>query len=215
MEISHIEARDLSEAWFLCLRKVLTKGYKYSIERGSYAGQYRKELDFIVVKISNPGNRPLTPDVPQGVPAPTTMEYIENYLPYLMTAHRAEEEQYTYGQYLEEQIAEVIKIYKENGYNTNQAYMAVGDSKSISLSDPPCLRGIDTRVRYGKLHFIAYFRSWDLWAGFPSNLAAMQLLKEYMASEIGVEDGEMIVTSKGMHLYEYSWELAKTTAGMV
>ena len=214
MDISIIEARDLSEAWFLCLRRVLTEGYEYSIERGSYAGQCRKELDFIVVKISNPGNRPLAPDVPLGVPAPTTMEYIENYLPYLMTAHRAEEEQYTYGQYLERQIAEVIKIYKENGYNTNQAYMAVGDSQSIFLSDPPCLRGIDTRVRYGKLHFIAYFRSWDLWAGFPSNLAAMQLLKEYMASEIGVEDGEMIATSKGMHLYEYSWELAKTAAGM-
>jgi thymidylate synthase len=215
MNISLIEARDLSEAWFLCLRKTLADGYEYSIERGSYAGQCRKELDFIVVKISNPGNRPLTPDVPSGVPAPTTMEYIESYLPYLMTAHRAEEEQYTYGQYLEGQIAEVIKMYKENGYNTNQAYMAVGDSQSIFLPDPPCLRGIDTRVRYGKLHFIAYFRSWDLWAGFPSNLAAMQLLKEYMASEIGVEDGEMIATSKGMHLYEYSWELAKTTAGVV
>jgi thymidylate synthase len=214
MNISLIEARDLSEAWFLCLRKTLAEGYEYSIERGSYAGQYRKELDLIVVKISNPGNRPLTPDVPQGVPAPTTMEYIESYLPYLMTAHRAEEEQYTYGQYLEGQITEVIKMYKENGYNTNQAYMAVGDSQSIFLPDPPCLRGIDTRVRYGKLHFIAYFRSWDLWAGFPSNLAAMQLLKEYMASEIGVEDGEMIATSKGMHLYEYSWELAKTTAGV-
>ncbi len=214
MNISLIEARDLSEAWFLCLRKTLAEGYEYSIERGSYAGQFRKELDLIVVKISNPGNRPLTPDVPQGVPAPTTMEYIESYLPYLMTAHRAEEEQYTYGQYLEGQITEVIKMYKENGYNTNQAYMAVGDSQSIFLPDPPCLRGIDTRVRYGKLHFIAYFRSWDLWAGFPSNLAAMQLLKEYMASEIGVEDGEMIATSKGMHLYEYSWELAKTTAGV-
>ena len=214
MNISLIEARDLSEAWFLCLRKTLADGYEYSIERGSYAGQCRKELDLIVVKISNPGNRPLTPDVPQGVPAPTTMEYIESYLPYLMTAHRAEEEQYTYGQYLEGQITEVIKMYKENGYNTNQAYMAVGDSQSIFLTDPPCLRGIDTRVRYGKLHFIAYFRSWDLWAGFPSNLAAMQLLKEYMASEIGVEDGEMIATSKGMHLYEYSWELAKTTAGV-
>jgi len=214
MDISLVEARDLSEAWFLSLREVLIKGYEYNIERGSYAGQRRKELDFIVVKISNPGNRPLTPDVPSGVPAPTTMEYIESYLPYLMTAHRAEEEQYTYGQYLEGQITEVIKIYKENGYNTNQAYMAVGDSQSIFLTDPPCLRGIDTRVRYGKLHFIAYFRSWDLWAGFPSNLAAMQLLKEYMASEIGVEDGEMIATSKGMHLYEYSWELAKTAAGV-
>ncbi len=215
MKVSLIEARDLSEAWFLCLRRTLTDGYEYRIERGSYAGQHRKELDLIVVKISNPGNRPLTPDVPSGVPAPTTMEYIENYLPYLMTAHRAEGEQYTYGQYLEGQIAEVIKMYKENGYNTNQAYMAVGDSQSIFLSDPPCLRGIDTRVRYGKLHFIAYFRSWDLWAGFPSNLAAMQLLKEYMASEVGVADGEIIVTSKGMHLYEYCWELAKIAAGMV
>jgi thymidylate synthase len=214
MDISIVEARDLSEAWFLCLRKTLTNGCEYRIERGSYAGQYRKELDFIVVKISNPASRPLTPDVPVGVPAPTTMEYIESYLPYLMTAHRAEGEQYTYGQFLEGQISEVIKIYKEDGYHTNQAYMAVGDGQSLFLSDPPCLRGIDTRVRYGKLHFIAYFRSWDLWAGFPSNLAAMQLLKEYMASEIGVTDGEMIASSKGMHLYEYSWELAKTAAGM-
>jgi len=149
------------------------------------------------------------------VPSPTSMEYIENYLPYLMTAHKAEGEQYTYGQYLEKQISEVIRMYKEDGYNTNQAFMAVGDSQSIFLSDPPCLRGIDTRIRNNKLHFVVYFTSWDLWAGFPSNLAAIQLLKEYMSSEIGVDDGEIIAMSKGMHLYEYAWELAKTTVRMV
>jgi thymidylate synthase len=215
MEILVIEARDLSEAWFLCLRKTLTEGYEYKIERGSYADQRRKELDFVVVQIKNPGTKPLVPDVPQGVPPPTSMEYIENYLPYLMTAHKAEGEQYTYGQYLEKQISEVIKMYREDGYNTNQAFMAVGDSQSIFLSDPPCLRGIDTRIRDNKLHFVVYFRSWDLWAGFPSNLAAIQLLKEYMSSEIGVDDGEIIAMSKGMHLYEYSWELAGTTARMV
>lgn len=209
MEISVIESRDLSEAWFLCLRKTLEKGHKYKIERGSFAGQQRQELDFVVIRIKYPGTRPLIPDVPSGVPAPTTMEYIENYLPYLMTAHKAEEEQYTYGQYLEKQIAEVIRMYKKDGFNTNQAYMAVGNEKSIELSDPPCLRGIDTRIRDGKLHFFVYFRSWDLWAGFPSNLAAIQLLKEYMSSEIGVEDGELIASSKGLHLYEYAWELAK------
>ncbi len=212
MKISVIDARDLSEAWFLCLRKTLEDGYRYKIERGSYAGQHRKELDLIVVQISNPGTRPLTPDVPTGVPAPTTMEYIESYLPYLMTAHKAEGEQYTYGQYLEQQISEVIRMYKEDGYNTNQAFMAVGDDQSISLSDPPCLRGIDTRIRDNRLNFIVYFRSWDLWAGFPSNLAAIQLLKEYMSSEIGVDDGELIALSKGLHLYEYAWELAKAAA---
>jgi len=214
VKISVIEARDLSEAWFLCLRQALTEGYEYKIERGSYAGQLRKELDFVVVRVRNPGTRPLIPDVPQGVPPPTSMEYVESYLPYLMTAHKAEKEQYTYGQYLEEQIPQVIKMYKEDGYNTNQAFMTVGGKDSISLSDPPCLRGIDTRIRDDRLHFIVYFRSWDLWAGFPSNLAAIELLKEYMASEIGVGDGEIIALSKGLHLYDYSWELAQITAGM-
>ncbi len=76
------------------------------------------------------------------------------------------------------------------------------------------MRAIDTRIRDDKLNFIVYFRSWDLWAGFPSNLAALQLLKEYMASEIGVNDGELIASSKGLHLYDYAWELARLTARM-
>ena len=214
MKISVIEARDLSEAWFRCVGETLTNGREYKIERGSYAGQRRKELDFVIIQVRNPGTRPLIPDVPQGVPPPTSMEYIESYLPYLMAAHKRKGEQYTYGQYLETQIAEVIRMYKEDGYNTNQAFMAVGDSQSIFLSDPPCLRGLDTRICDNKLNFIVYFRSWDLWAGFPSNMAALQLLKEYMASEIGVDDGELIALSKGLHLYDHTWELAKIVAGV-
>jgi thymidylate synthase len=214
MKVTHIEARDLCEAWFLCLCKTLEEGREYVIERGSYAGQKRKETGLMVVRVAYPGTRPLIPDVPQGVPAPSTMEYVESYLPYLMTAHRKEGEQYTYGQYLEPQIAEVIKMYREEGFNTNQAFMAVGDERSIYLSDPPCLRMIDTRVLEGKLSFVCYFRSWDLWAGVPSNLAAIQLLKEYMAGEIGVEDGELVAMSKGLHLYEYAWELAEAVARM-
>jgi thymidylate synthase len=214
MRVSSISARDLSEAWFLCLREVLNYGYEYTIDRGSYAGQKRRELDMITVQIANPGNRPIIPDVPPGVPPPSTMGYLDHYLPYLMTAQRAEGEQYTYGQYLEPQIAEVIRMYKEDGFNTNQGFMTVGNPETIYLTDPPCLRGVDTRVRYGHLHFIVYFRSWDLWAGFPSNLAALQLLKEYMACEIGVEPGETIAVSKGMHLYGYAWDIAKTACGL-
>lgn len=214
MEISVLKARDLSEAWFVCLREVLTKGYEYRIQRGSYAGHTRKELDLVVINIMNPGTRPLVPDVPQGVPPPSTMEYVEQYLPYLMTSHKEEGEQYTYGQFLEKQIFQVIEIYKRDGPNTNQAYMSVGNEDSIFLNDPPCLRGIDTRIRDMRLNFYVYFRSWDLWAGFPSNLAAIQLLKEYMASEIGVGDGELVAISKGLHLYKYSWEQARAGARM-
>ncbi|MDM8000944.1 MAG: thymidylate synthase [Dehalococcoidia bacterium] len=212
MRVTTIEARDLPEAWFLSLRATLAQGYEYRIDRGSFQGQRRKELDLVVVQIREPAIRPLVPDVPAGVPPPTTMEYVESYLPYLMTSFRAENEQYTYGEDLEPQMGEVIRMYRESGHNTNQAYMAVGNRDSIYLPDPPCLRGIHTRIRYGRFHFVVYFRSWDLWGGFPSNLAGLQLMKEHMASEIGVPDGEMICLSSGLHLYEHAWEWAKLAA---
>jgi thymidylate synthase len=191
--------------------KILDHGHTYRIERGSFAGQERLEFDYITVHIQYPGFKPLIPDIPPalGIPNPVADGYVEEYLPYLMTSAKQPNEDYTYGQYLESQIAEVIRMYREDGYGTNQAYMTVGDPRTIYLNDPPCLRGIDTRIRYGKLHFVTYFRSWDLWNGFPANLAAIQLLKEYMAHEIGVADGEMIAASKGLHLYDYIWELAK------
>ena len=228
-----IDAFDLDDAWFQCLSAILEKGHFYTITRGSYEGQRRLEFDFVVVRVRRPAHQ-IIPIIPEGmsIPAPTDMEYIQGYLSYLLTGTKTKTEDYTYGERLVEpkvkikqniagtdmieeiplnvnQIEEVVKIYKEKGAGTNQAIMEIGMPSDIKLADPPCLRLIDTRVRYGKLHFILYFRSWDLWGGFPSNLGGLQLVKQYMASEIGVEDGEIIAVSKGLHLYEYSWELAK------
>jgi len=211
VRLEFITARDLPDAWFQCVYKILQVGSEYVIQRGSYEWQKRLEFDYVTVHIKYPGARPLIPDIPPhlGIPNPVAEGYLEEYLPYLMTSKKRPGEDYTYGQYLEEQIKEVIRMYREDGFNTNQAYMTVGDPNSIYLKDPPCLRGIDTRIQEGKLHFIVYFRSWDLWNGFPANLGAIQLLKEYMAQEIGVDDGEIIASSKGLHLYDYVWELAK------
>jgi len=209
--IHKIEARDLPDLWFQSVHSIITNGHKYKVDRGSFEGQERLEFDYVTMHIKYPGIRPLLPDIPVslGIPNPVAEGYLEEYLPYLMTSEKQPNEDYTYGQYLEPQIAEVIRMYKEDGHGTNQAYMTVGDPDSINLKDPPCLRGIDTRVRYGKLHFMVYFRSWDLWGGLPANLGAIQMLKEYMAEEIGVKDGEIIAASKGLHLYDYIWELAK------
>ena len=131
-----------------------------------------------------------------------------------MTNDKEPGEDYTYGERLAgwddvNQIDEVIKMYRDQGYGTNQAAMSVAIPTDIVLGDPPCLRHIDTRIKDNKLHFMVYFRSWDLWGGFPANLAGIQLMKEYMADEIGVDDGEIIASSKGMHLYDYSWDLAE------
>ncbi|MFH1594111.1 MAG: thymidylate synthase [Candidatus Omnitrophota bacterium] len=229
----YIDALDLDDAWFKCLVAVLEKGHVYKIDRGSYAGQHRLEFDFVTVRVKNPAHQ-IIPLMPEGssIPPPTDMAYVQQYLHYLMTSCKTETEDYTYGERLVDpkakierdvdgkkmqiemplkcnQIEEVIKLYKTQGFGTNQAVMEIGMPSDIMLDDPPCLRIIDTRVRYGKLHFILYFRSWDLWGGFPSNLAGLELVKQYMAEEIGVENGEIVAASKGLHLYEYAWELAK------
>ncbi|MBI5418433.1 thymidylate synthase [Candidatus Poribacteria bacterium] len=215
MQPVYIEARDLQDAWFQAISKILDDGNEYKIDRGSYEGQKRREFDYITINIKHPGTRPLVPEIPAhlGIPAPVSIEYVEDYLPYLMTDIKKENEQYTYGERIAVSLNKVIKMYKEQGFGTNQAIMEIGQPQDIDLPDPPCLRLIDTRVRYGKLHFIVYFRSWDLWGGFPANLAGIQLMKEYMASEIGVEDGEIIAASKGLHLYEYTWDLARLRRG--
>jgi thymidylate synthase len=211
LNIRFLEARDIPDAWFQCVYDIIDHGHTYRIDRGSFEGQERLEFDYMTIHIKFPGTRPLIPDIPPslGIPNPVADGYIEEYLPYLMTSDKKPNEDYTYGEYLESQIAYIIDLYKTDGHGTNQAYMTVGNPESLKLKDPPCLRGIDTRIRYGKLHFMVYFRSWDLWNGFPANLGAIQLLKEYMADEIGVEDGEIVAASKGLHLYDYIWELAK------
>lgn len=210
LEFTNIVARDLPEAWFLCLKACLKSGYTYTIDRGSYEGQKRKELDLVLVKVNFPSTRPIIPDTPPGVPPPSDMGYIERYLPYVMagTNVRKNNEQYTYGEDIEPQLQKIIRDLKESGFNSNQTCITVGSKESVLLSDPQCLRLIDIRVRYGKVHFIVYFRSWDLWGGFPSNLAAIQLMKEYTALELGVDDGELIGISKGLHLYDTHWEVA-------
>jgi thymidylate synthase len=113
------------------------------------------------------------------------------------------------GQLYLNQIEWIIDTYKKHGHRNNQMVLQVAHPTDQTLLDPPCLRSIDTRIQDGQLHFFIYFRSWDLWGGLPANLAGIQNLKSYMAAEIGVEDGQMIVESKGLHLYGYAEELAK------
>lgn len=257
MKIHKINARDLPDLWFQAVHDILDHGRRFTIDRGSYAGQTRLEYDYFIGHVSFPGTQPLLPDIPPscGIPNPVEEGYIyggdgyeRSYIEYLMTGHKEPGESYTYGERLtrvplrgdksawwrdanteiidlrqvdgkavfEEQgqlylnqIEWIIDTYKRHGFRNNQMVLQVAHPSDLTLVDPPCLRSIDTRIQDETLHFCIYFRSWDLWGGLPANLAGIQNLKEYMANEIGVKDGEMIVESKGLHLYGYAEDLAK------
>ena len=85
MDLTVVEALTIGDAWFQCLEKALVEGRTYRIQQGSFEGTHRKEIPLVAIIIRNPGVRPLRPDVPMGVPAPTTDEVIHDYMSYLMT----------------------------------------------------------------------------------------------------------------------------------
>jgi thymidylate synthase len=240
----YIEATTLPDAWYQSLYKCVEVGQEFIIDKGSYEGQKRLEFDYIAVRIKYPYTNPLLPEIsPQyNIPNPVAPDYLDEYLPYLMTGEVKEGEAYTYGQRLNDflvsytleqkedknifitdphiildkfinQVELLIWTYKNQGYRNNQMCLQIASPDDMLLKDPPCLRHIDTRVQDNKLHFFPYFRSWDLWGGFPANLAAIELMKQYIASEIGVGNGEIIASSKGLHLYNYIWELAEIVRG--
>ena len=251
-----IEATTLSDAWFQTLYKCVDQCKDYPIDRGSFEGQRRLEFDWITVHIKKPHLEMLPTLNPQlNIPDPVAPDYLDNYLPYLMTGEEEEGESYTYGQricacitdtqyvscyndyenivikemgelkhikeilhrewndWLLNQMELMIWTYKNTGPRNNQMILQVGQPSDMVLQDPPCLRHIDTRIQDGKLHFMPYFRSWDLFGGFPANLAAIEMMKQYCAEAIGVENGEIIASSKGLHIYSYVFELAELIRG--
>lgn len=237
MNLINIEATTLPDAWFQCLWAILEHGREFKIDEGSYAGQSRLEFDWITIRIKEPWHRdhaglPLIPSMPEGcsIPPPVAREYLPAYAEYLLTCRKLSGEDYTYGNRLWaavydqwcgmgfvraelDQVKWIVNGYKQFGHRNNQLVLQIAQPDDLLKKNPPCLRHIDTRVQDNKLHFFIYFRSWDLWGGMPANLAGISMLHEYMANEIGVDQGEFICTSKGLHLYDYAVELAKMRCG--
>lgn len=211
IKFDYITARDIPEAWFRCVRWVMKRGREYRADRGDWTGHERREIDIFTIRVKQPWLRPRLPDFKSlGIDLGSPPGWADNEgMIFLMTDQRQTGEEYTYGQDLESQIKEVIRIYREYGPYTNQCCMTIGNKDSIFLRQPQYLRSVDCHVRNNRLHFVAYTRSVDLWSAFPEVLAILQNLKEYMAAEIGIEDGQLIYMGKGMHLHDWCWEQAR------
>jgi thymidylate synthase len=206
--IIHVTTHSIGDAWFQVVKSALQFGVDYRINRGSFVDHVRRELESLALYVAVPWARPFSPFVPAEVPTVADDESIQIYFEtYWISPDKAENEDYTYGERIHPQLFPLIEMLKATP-DTNQACIAVARPEDIFLSDPPCLRLIDYKLRNGVLSPHAYFRSWDIWAALPFNLGALQLLTEFIADEVGCKTGPLYVYSKGAHLYDYQWKPA-------
>lgn len=229
MSIFCLRAKTISDAWFQLIYNIFDHSYTQKIQKGSFEQeQHRLQYQGIAVYIEHP-SEDIVPVIPPalGIPSPTTMEYINDYFAnYLMDPELAENETYKYASRIQHpmprggtQLDRAIAMLKETPL-TNQAIVEIGSPEDHDVCigndgklDPPCLRLLDFKaVPAGDelvLSLSCYFRSWDLWAGFPTNLGGLELLKGYVASEAGLKNGPMYVYSAGAHIYGYQEEIAR------
>lgn len=224
-----LQAKTIADAWFQLIYNIFDHAYTQQIQKGSFEKeQYRLQYPGLAVFIEHP-SEDMIPIIPPalGIPSPTTMEYIEDYFAnYLMDPALSENETYKYASRIHHpmpkggtQFDRVIQMLRETPL-TNQAITEIGSPEDHDVCigndgklDPPCLRLLDFKaVPSGGELFLTvscYFRSWDLWAGFPTNLGGLQLLKHYVAGETGLKDGPLYAYSSGGHIYGYQEEIAR------
>ena len=148
-EMNYIEARTIAQAWqevmWLCLEGEST--IKYKIENaskvdefGSFIGQFRLQLPFVTIKITQPWIwEPFTSET--SLFRPTDQQSIDNYfVKYLMDPTLEKNEVYKYATWIKPQVEDIIQNLIISNGKTNQATINVGDNSCTKMSDPPCLR---------------------------------------------------------------------------
>lgn len=232
MRLFNVNTKTIQDLWFQLIYNIFDNSYKQQIQSGSFENeQYRLQYPGVSAYIERPWED-MIPVMPYGsnIPAPTSMEYVNDYFAnYLMDPSLGENETYKYASRIQHpmpkggtQLERVIDMLKKTPL-TNQATIEIGSPEDLDVCwgkdgkcDPPCCRLISFKVipQDGRLTLAVsvFFRSWDLWAGLPSNLAGIELLKQYVAQETGLENGPMYAYSDGLHIYGYQEEIARLRA---
>lgn len=227
-----INGTTLGDTWFQLLLSLWDNGRVTGVDEGSGKGGKRLEFDFATGFIAYPHERPLEPIMPEGIPCPTDDQSIIKYFAnYLMDPDLNDNEEYRYATWINGKmkyfdttitmIDWVIKHFTERGYGNNHCYINVGDPNSNFRYDipyeneterktSPCLRGLDFKIKDNVLLLGIYYRSWDLYAGFPQNMGGFTMLSEYVASFLdNVKSGPLMFSSMGLHCYDYQIEVVR------
>mgnify|MGYP006283670919 CR=1 FL=1 len=207
-----VEGNTIAEAWVNALYLIRKNGRRTPSHYGE-----RQELIALTSVIHNePSEFHFTDYLPKDT---GTSEYIEGYLPTVLTAEGVTEGSYTYGSRLtkhglgkENQIVEVAKKLASSPDSTQLVLTTWDVSKDLYSVSPPCLTEIWLRVVEGTLVIEASFRSHDIYKAYTSNLMAIRRMQDVILEyakecnpSLELIPGVMICHSKSAHIYSWGY----------
>ncbi|MBI4058576.1 DUF4346 domain-containing protein [Candidatus Gottesmanbacteria bacterium] len=203
-----VEADTVAQTWLKILSVVSRYG---KTEKSRYASnnQLKEILNLTaIIRKEDPKN-----------------EYFPHYLPFsrneltayyaeLTTARRIPGVAYNYGHRMREyfgvnQIEEIKKLLKRRPFSKKAiavTYDPKKDWQDVDSGDTPCLTQVIARVSDGQLLLTAYFRSQDMFHGWPRNAFALRKVQQDIAIQIGLPMGPLTVITHSAHMYADDWK---------
>ena len=200
-----IRGKNVADTWLKLIDAVM----KFGKQKPSEYNIAQKELVDAVTVIEEKDN---------GVAEwlPFTEADLENYLPQMLSPSKPEKVAYTYGERLfrrdqdkPSEIEKAVGRLRKNLYSRRAFATTWRISEDSESANPPCLTQVTWLVQENKLFQTVFFRSHDLYEGWPMNLMALQQLQHDIANELGVQPGHIVCVSHSAHLYENRWNDVK------
>ena len=147
---------------------------------------------------------------------PFSMGELKAYYPEMLTKRRIPGAAYNYGARMRDQegvnqIQEIMDLLKRRPFS-KKAFAVLyraDDWVKADTSDTPCMTQVHARVTQNKLFFTAYFRSQDMFHGWPRNAFALRKVQKEIATGAGYEMGPLTMITMSAHMYADDWKTAE------
>lgn len=206
-----VRGKKVAEVWLKILAEIMRFGIS---DLTSYQNRQKEIIDLVsVVSEEDPDNLYM----PQWLPH--NKEYLENYLPTILTGNCPSDTSYTYGSRMRsyfgvDQIQKVIDEIKREKYSRRAVISLLDPAVDSKSNNPPCLNHCWFRVQSDKLYLIATLRSNDMFEAWTENAFGLRMLqnlvwKELLKAYPEIKLGDLVMHSLSAHIYDDSWEEAK------
>ncbi|WP_457612070.1 thymidylate synthase [Methanocaldococcus sp.] len=182
-----IKAPSVAKAYEMLVEKILKEGEEMITEDG----QRCKELFNVLVEITNPKLKTISPKYPLGKNA------IESYKKQLLEGANGD---FVYNYYerireypsydkkeKNDQLNYVIEKLKNNPTSRRAVISLWNPFIDQKVKDVPCLNHIGFQLRNKKLYMSVVFRSNDILLAFHANALGLIALGEYVAKEVNAD----------------------------
>lgn len=211
---SFIRADTIPEAWRRGLNLIWRQGEEITDERGTKT----REILALEVVVEDPKRDMIPGEYSWNRPR------LEDYAIQLISGENPGFE-YTYGERLRswalpgsvnekdddsggavDQIDYVVRRLRASPNSRRASAVTWIPPVDSKKEEVPCMMVDDFKIREGRLHLAALFRSHDFAGAYPANLYGLTRLLEYVAERVGAEPGSITTVSCSAHIYDHDWD---------